>query len=505
MDSIILTTILVFNLRGNQRTSGELSRKEGGKIFGSGSRTPIAITILVKKPNSSTGTASIFYHDIGDYLSREEKLKTIKEFGSICNPEMQLSLIIPNNDNDWLNQRDGIFSEYLPMESEKKFFSSSHSFFTINSNGFKTNRDAWIYNSSETELIEKVSSTINFYNSQRIQYHSDDSFQENTDSTKISWTVNLRKDMANNKNIVFSRDSFRDAMYRPFFKQKVYTERSLIERPGQILDFFPTPQSENLVICCSGVGVTKEFSCIITNIIPDLELIGKSQCFPLYYYEKQDKQRQGEFDFGDGQKNKDDYIRRDGISDFILKRCRELNPKISKEDIFYYVYGLLHSPDYCQRFSADLKKSLPHIPLPEEYAKFKAFQNIGRTLAEIHLNYETYPMCQDVLVRGENSRNYHVEKMRFISKEDKRTIVFNDCIQLENVPLKAYEYVLNGKSAIEWVMERYAITTDKASGIINDPNQWSENPRYILELLLRIIQVSVDTVDLVAQLPKWEF
>ena len=490
-----------------------MSRKEGGKIFGSGSRTPIAITILVKKPNS-VGSANIFYHDIGDYLSREEKLKIIKEFGSICNPAMTLSLITPNNDNDWLNQRDSVFETFVPI-GDKESKSEKTVFVPWYSCGVKTNRDPWVYNFSKVKVDSNISSMIAIYNENvsRIEkiangnLLTDEIIEQNLtlDSTKISWNRGLRNDLAKLRHHEYHSESIRTAMYRPFVRQHYYFDRNFNDMIYQIPKLFPTPQSSNLVICCSGIGVTKEFSCIIADTIPDLELIGKSQCFPLYYYEKQDMQCQGVFDFGEGKSSDGDYIRHDGISDFILKLCRELHPKITKEDIFYYVYGLLHSPDYRQRFSADLKKSLPHIPLPENYLTFKTFQRIGKKLADIHLNYETYPMTNDVFVRGDKAGNYSVEKMRFISKDDKRTIVFNDFIQIENVPLKAYDYVLNGKSAIEWVMERYAITTDKASGIVNDPNQWSNNPRYILELLLRIIQVSVDTVDLVSQLPHWEF
>ncbi|MBQ6470469.1 MAG: hypothetical protein IJJ33_00670 [Victivallales bacterium] len=480
-----------------------MSRKEGGKIFGSGSRTPIAITILVKKPNAK-GTVNIFYHDIGDYLSREEKLKIIKEFGSICNPCMNLSSIAPNQDNDWLNQSDGLFETFITIGDKDNKFTNTV-FVPYYSRGCASARDAWVYNFGRQALDRNISSMIAIYNEhvERFKNTSDKSIMYL--SSKISWSGTLEERAKKMIPIEYHQNQLTEAMYRPFCKQVFYYDKSVLERTYQMPRIFPTPQSTNLVICCAGVGVTKEFSCIITNIIPDLELIGKSQCFPLYYYEKQETQQQGEFDFGDGGASVDGYIRHDGISDFILKRGRELNPKVTKEDIFFYVYGLLHSPDYRQRFSADLKKSLPHIPLPENYATFKIFQNIGRKLADIHLNYETYPMTENVLVQGESTRHYRVEKMRFVSKDDKRTIIFNDFIQIENVPLKAYDYVLNGKSAIEWIMERYAISTDKASGIVNDPNQWSENPRYILELLLRIIQVSVDTVDLVSQLPHWEF
>ncbi len=501
-----MTTIIVFNLRGNCRTSGETRRKEGGNVFGLGSRTPIAITLLVKRPNK-TGQASIFYHDIGDYIPQNDKLKLIKELGNICNPAMQLSSITPNSDNDWVNQRDGVFETFIPI-GDKENKSEKTVFVPWYSCGVKTNRDPWVYNFSKAKVDFNISSMIAIYNEnvRRIEEIANGDLNEadieqniTLDSTKISWNRGLRNDLAKLRHHEYHPEYIRMAMYRPFVRQHYYFDRNFNDMMYQIPKLFPNPQSSNLVICCSGIGVTKDFSCIITDMIPDLELIGKSQCFPMYYYEMQEDRQLDLFNRHEG------YIKRDGISDFILKRCRELNPKITKEDIFYYVYALLHSPDYRRRFSADLKKSLPHIPLPEEYATFKAFQNIGRKLADIHLNYETHPMCQDVLVRGKNSGNYHVEKMRFISKDDKRTIVFNDFIQIENVPLKAYDYILNGKSAIEWIMERYAISTDKASGIVNDPNQWSENPNYILELLLRIIQVSVDTVDLVSQLPHWAF
>ena len=490
-------------MRGNCRTSGEMRRKEGGNVFGLGSRTPIAITLLVKRPDKK-GQASIFYHDIGDYIPQNDKLKLIKELGSMCNPAMELSSITPNKDNDWLNQSDGLFETFIPI-GDKDNKSGNTVFVPYYSRGCASARDAWVYNFDKLALDRNISSMIAIYNEhvERFKNSSDKSITYS--SSKISWSGTLEDRAKKMIPIEYHREQITEAMYRPFCKQAFYYDKPVLERTYQLPRIFPEPQSSNLVICCSGIGVTKEFSCIIANTIPDLELIGKSQCFPLYYFEKQDIQRQGEFDFGEGKSSEGDYIRRDGISDFILKRCRELNPKITKEDIFYYVYGLLHSPDYRQRFSADLKKSLPYIPLPEIISTFKAFQNIGRKLADIHLNYEIHPMCQDVLVRGENSGNYRVERMRFISKNDKRTIIFNDFIQIENVPLKAYDYVLNGKSAIEWVMERYAITTDKASGIVNDPNQWSDNPRYILELLLRIIQVSVDTVALVSQLPHWEF
>ena len=476
-------------MRGNQRTSGELSRREGGKIFGSGSRTPIAITLLVKNPSAGHGKAKIFYHDIGDYLSREDKLAKIKDFSSILNPEMGLSSITPNEAHDWLNQRDDLFNSFIQLGTKED--KGAKTFFVpLYSCGVKTQRDTWCYNFSQNVLVDNMQRTIEFYNKHigcKPEYSS----------THISWTRATLNNHSKGRKSSFLTSNICTALYRPFCKQNLYFDRTWNEMVYQIPKLFPTPQTKNLVICVSGVGVTKEFSAIITDIIPDLELIGKSQCFPMYYYETVDHDQLGLFD-----QSSSDYVRKDGISEFILDRARSLNPKITKEDIFYYVYGLLHSQEYRKRFSSDLKKSLPHIPFPETFQLFKTFSKAGRDLAQLHLHYETGDLCQEVIVLGTESGNFHVNKMRFISKEDKRTIIFNENIRIENIPLATYDYIVNGKSAIEWVMERYAITTNPESKIVNDPNQWSENPRYILDLLLRLIQMSLDTMKIVTKLPS---
>lgn len=519
------SSIYVFNLRGNQRTSGELSRKEGGKIFGSGSRTPIAITLLVKKTDNNQ-PAQIFHHDIGDYLSREEKLSIISKFKSIANFQMSWIQIIPNEHGDWLNQRKDAFGTFIPIGEEKK--QTVHAMFSIYSNGLKTNRDAWVYNSSENILKQNIIKSIEFYNKQRVEFHQAkavnleleiDNFID-YNSQKIAWTLALKNNLKNNNSIEFKKKSIRIVHYRPFFKQKAYYNRKLNEVVGTTPKLFPITELSNLVICVSGVGVTKDFSTIITNTLPDLELIGKSQCFPLYYYEE-NKRENTLFDSGEDT----DYIRRDGVSDYILCLAQKAyGNNVSKEDIFYFVYGFLHSPDYRAQFANDLKKMLPRLPLVEDVRDFWAFSKAGRKLADLHLNYETVEPCKGVVVlynplsitdtlnQADKEKleylNYRVEKMRFPKKGQKDTIIYNSQISIENIPAKAYEYVVNGKSAIEWIMERYQVTTHKESQIKNDPNDWAlehNQPRYILDLLLSIINVSVQTVDIVNELPRVKF
>ncbi len=500
------TSIYVFNLRGNQRTSGELSRKEGGKIFGSGSRTPISITLLVKNPEVKTDKATIYYHDIGDYLSQSEKLKIVSDFRSVSNEKMNWKILEPNEHGDWISQRNESFDSFIPIEPQKGETNIS-SFFNQNGPAVASGRDAWVYGFSDLGLQSRLKTMVDFYNNQVDNQISNINVSESEISNpkQLSWTANLKKDFSNNKKISFIGNSVRKSTYRPFTKQNLYFEKSLIERPG-INQRTKTEYGDNKIIVVSGIGNTKELSVLIVDKIPDYQLLFNSQCFPLYYYEENAKSQKGLFDSDGGQ----DYIRRDGVSDFILDRVKKQYGanNISKEDIFYYVYGFLHSPEYRETFSNDLKKMLPRLPLVDDVKDFWNFSKSGRQLADIHLNYESVEPYPNLEVKGKDSGFFKVEKMRFPKKDQKDTIHFNSKITIHNIPLEAYEYVVNGKSAIEWIMERYQITTHKESQITNDPNDWAEevgNPRYILDLLLSIINVSMKTREIVGNLPKVKF
>ena len=493
------SAIYVFNLRGNCRTSGEVRRKESGNVFGLGSRTPIAITVLVKKPGH-TGKALIQYHDIGDYLSREEKLAIIAEKRSILNPAMNWTHIRPNAQGDWLNQRNEICGSFIPLGDKKNKENKQTFFNPFYSNGLATSRDAWCYSFSQTKLHQNIQATIAYYNS---MVGSGDE-KPLLDTARISWSAAFQSAFQKKIKKNFSEKAIRKALYRPFNKESVYFNESLNERVGLMPKLFPTPETKNFIICLPGIGERKGFCTLISSQIFDLNAFdGGIQCFPLYYYEKKPVYQPTLFD-----SEKSEYTRKDGITNFILERCRaSYGPKVSKEDIFYYVYGLLHSPDYRRTFAADLKKMLPRLPLVEKPADFWAFSKAGRALAELHLNYETQPPHPDVVVTGAEQGKFRVEKMRFPDKQDKTTIEYNPWITISHIPQEACEYVVNGRSAVEWIMERYQIKTDKASGITNDPNDWATEqgkPRYILDLLLSVITVSVETVKIVDELPGLE-
>jgi predicted helicase len=504
------SSIYVYDLGGAIRgKSGDAARRAGQNVFDI--MTGVAITILVKNPDYE-GDAKVFYKNIGDYLKREEKINLLKTLKSVENPAMPFQEIIPNEHGDWISQRNDAFSAYIPIESDKKFNLKSQSVFIVNSRGNETGRDAWIYASSKEFLKNNIIRSIDFYNGQQSNFLIEKEKRPKTsaidfvdkDSKKISWTSSLLAHFERGEKVAFESNKIVDSIYRPFFKQFVYLGEKLIHRRGQFQEFFPKASSENLLITIS-CEYRKDFSLLITDILPDLELVGKSQCFPLYYYEERQKHSPSLFD----KEGDSELIRRDGVSDFILSRCQQQYGKnVSKEDIFYYVYGFLHSPDYRETFANDLKKMLPRLPLVEDVRDFWAFSKAGRKLAELHINYESVPAYEGCTVTGAENGFFIIEKMRFPKKDQKDTIHYNSHITITNIPAKAYEYVISGRSAIEWIMDRYAVTTHKESGIKNDPNDWANevgNPRYILDVLLSVINVSVQTVDIVNGLPKLDF
>ena len=505
--------IYVFNLRGNQRTSGELSRREGGKIFGSGSRTPVSITLLVKKPHE--GKAIIHYHDIGDYLSREQKLDIIHKNHSIAT--LQMEILHPNVHGDWINVRNKAFAGYIPIgdkddKQENTFFRS------IYARGLGTSRDVWVYNFSKNALQATITKMINAYNKQRKRLASGEIDDVQYDADDISWNASLIKDARSNRPCLIEEGKYVVGAYRPFNSQNLFFHPQILnESVGAMQRFYPSA-IENLVLCISCAGSSKGLTAIIVNAIPDLHFAGDTQCFPLYWYEERKGTQASLFNNGE-----DKYIRQDAITDFILQRAQEqYGNKVQKEDIFYYVYGFLHCPTYRETFANDLKKMLPRLPLMEKAEDFWAFSRAGRELADLHLNYEQIEASKEVVVDWHNmlpgiadidtpEKLYRVEQMRFGKRgkdKDMSVIEYNQFITLRNIPLRAYDYVVNGKSAVEWIMERYCDKVDKKSGIRNDANQWGiehGNPKYPFELLQSIITLSLKTLDIIDTLPKVTF
>jgi predicted helicase len=447
------------------------------------------------------------------------KVLSVKDFGSVSNEKMDWEILEPNEHGDWISLRNESFSKFFKLEPIKKFDSKTNSIFTLNSLGVGTSRDSWVYNFSKKKLLNNMKQTIDFYNNQvnefiSIKKENGQSVENfiDKDHRNISWSSSLIPKLEKGVFAEFNEDKVFKSTYRPFCSLNLYFGEHFIHRRGQYSQIYPTGEfTKNFTICVQQ-DAGEKMSPFIVQQIPDLELVHHAQCFPLYYYEENKEVQQGLFETDDTSAGSvsGKYVRRDGVSDYILdKATKQYNAtNITKEDIFYYVYGFLHSPEYRKMFANDLKKMLPRLPLVEDVKDFWSFSKTGRQLAELHLNYESVPPFEGVKVEGEDSKFFKVEKMRFPKKDQKDTIHFNSQITISNIPKEAYEYVVNGKSAIEWIMERYQITTHKESQITNDPNDWAEevgNPRYILDLLLSIINVSMQTRELVGKLPKVKF
>jgi len=540
------SSVYIFHLRGNQRTSGELSRKEGGKVFGSGSRAPIAITIFIKNPNAIEH-GKIYLHDIGDYLTREQKLETVSGFKSLngITAVDGWQVIIPDPHNDWLKQRDDSFSGFISFGDKKD--KNSVVIFENYSLGIGTNRDAWCYHSSRMALDCNMRSLILFYNAElqryikfcqdvhKHEFPSVDSFVSK-DITKISWSSSLVGEFSRNKVGKYRQDAICKSVYRPFQKQWLYFDGMFNHRVGQMPKIFPNSLVMNRVICVTGRGSTKEFCALITDTLPDLEMVSKGQCFPLKLYEPavnaDDGQQpsgvkpQGDLfstdqigltvDVFEQVADQPRYTVKDGITDAGLAHFQAAYPdeSINKEDLFYYIYGLLHSEDYKSRYADNLTKELPRIPCVNKAADFWAFSKAGRALAELHIHYETvapYPVtleCGAAAFDDLKDTDFYVTQMKFVKKGDKSKVAYNHKIIMTDIPVAAYDYVVNGKPALEWVMERQAVSTHKDSGIKNDANDWAietmGNPRYPLELFQRVITVSLETMKIVNALPPLE-
>ncbi len=491
--------LYVLNLRGNARTSGEARQKEGDGIFDSGSRATIAIIFFVK--DTSVKNSIIHYYEVEDYLKREAKLNRLTNFTNL--DAINFETIIPNNKGDWINQRDDAFEKLIPLKRDKK--RQNPSVFDINSNGVAIGRDPWVYNFSPNILTQSVQKCIETYNAdlKRFNARFREAFKQRTkgvksadlykqlndkeittDKTKIAWTDGLKNHLIKNKNLQEShKDRIRLAMYRPFNKQWLYWDKDWINRQGEFSKIFPNKDAQNVVIN-TGVGNGKDFSALASDAIPDTHFIGDTKAYPLYYYD----------DWGN---------RYNAISGYALNLFRRHygDNSITEEEIFYYIYAIFHHKGYLEKYKNSLAKEAPRIALSED---FKELSMLGKELAELHLNYESGEMHASVeyttLMNAGMEGYYDVEKMT--KKGD--SILYNQNIAITKIPQKAFDYVVNGKSAIDWVIERYQKTMDKDSLIENNPNHYAGG-QYIFELLCRVIKLSEKSVDLIEKISEKRF
>ncbi|PAT09801.1 damage-inducible protein [Corynebacterium hadale] len=522
--------LYVFNLRGNMRSSNW--REEGGQVFGSGSQTTVAILIGVKNPKATGFTLN--YVQTPNGATREEKLDL-----AACNSIDSLSWkqIQPNKEGDWLNQRNDEFATW-PVIGEKK--GNVTTFFDVHSRGLSTARDAWSYSSSTPQLVENIGTHVANYNQAQALLRSE-GFEENKrgvdalfdqhseliDSTQGSWNRSLKQELARGTEIAVDTDRVYTSLYRPFFKQRSYFAKELNDMVYQLPSMFPTQHHNNIGFAQMTVGAVKPYSVFATNMLLDLNLFGSegTQFFPRFTWEPVDAEDGGLF--GEGASISEGeasiygqvgevvagYVRKDNITNAIKALYRDaLGADVSGDDIFHFVYGKLHDPSYREKYAADLKRMLPHIETPGTRAEFDKFARAGKELMDLHVGYEDvepYPL--DIAVKGDESdpETWRVLKMKWGRKKDPETgknvndvtkLIYNKRMTVSGIPAEADEYMLGSRSALAWLIDRYQVKRDKASGIVNDPNDWSDevgNPRYIVDLIGKVTRVAVETVRIV--------
>ena len=521
------SSVYIFHLKGNARRAGEQRHKEAGNIFGSGSRAPIAITILVKNPDSAE-QGQIHFAYIDDYLSREQKLQQLNILGSVLNPAFKLTTITPDAHGDWLNQRRDDFAHFISVDGKRN--DGEVAVFANFSNGIKTNRDAWSYNSSKKAIASNFERCIATYNEQlAITVETGDVPAK--DDTKLKWSGALEN--AFKRQIPspdFDHNAITVSIYRPYIAQWLYNQKFWLERTYQIPSLFPFASAQNLAIGIAGVGASS-FSCLMSDSIACLDCLEKSQWLPRYIYRPV-----GDADHGSqstkGTKTKatdiltgnqvvvNGYIREDAIRPEAVAHFRAAyaghETEIDADSVFYYIYGILHSKDYRETYANNLQKELPRIPRVASFEDFKAFAQAGRALAELHVNYEQvepYAGCTITgLEGGADTVDLRVTKLKYGKLAGKKgnaalnktKIVYNGKISIKGIPLEVQDYVVNRKSALDWVVERCGVSVDTTSQIANDFNNMAEekgDPLYILHLILRVITVSLETNKIVAALP----
>ncbi len=519
------SSIYVLNLLGNARIHGKQGRYQGGGVFGNATQSPVAITILVKNLNTKHNECSIHYRDIGGELKSEKKLEKLKETVSISGFS-DWQTIKPNKYHEWIGQRSDAFTEFYPLGTkEAKTRKTDDAIFQLYSLGWATNRDAYVYNFSRDTLLENARLLTEDYltalsefeatlkaspelltNKNALKAVVEKITQRHNSNSK--WNSELMDDLKRKKKTEFDNNYVRKVMYRPFVATNCYADYTFIHRKYQMDRIFPNSSSENRVICLPNRGARVPFSLLITDTMLDLNFYDSgSQCFPLYQYTADANALTNTFQGIDAPPE-----RIDNISDTALHSFREhyQDNTITKDDIFNYVYGILHAPSYREQFANDLSKMLPHIPYAPD---FHAFAEAGKSLAELHLNYETckrYPGLEvepfkpSLLPVGEKPEHFLLgtRAMRFADKSTKNTLIINEHICLTGIPDDAHHYLVDGRTPLEWFINRYKIKTDKNSGIINDPNGWFENPRDLITAIERIVYVSVESARIIEGLPS---
>jgi predicted helicase len=481
------THIYHLDLHGNVRKNPKLSGTTHN-VFGI--QVGVGITIAVRA--STSETRGLYYYRVPEFWRKTEKLEFLHTSGNINGINWQE--LQPDEKYTWLTE--GLQSEFasflaIGTKEAKARGAQDSAIFRIYSGGIKTNRDEWTYDFRQVALFTKMKRFIETYNSELDRWRRNggnnlavDAFVT-YDDTKIKWSRDLKLDLLRNHFVEFSESKVHISLYRPYCKRWLFFDRILNEEIYQQLQIFPPfmREEENCAICLTAIGTSKSFHCLTVGCLPDIHLTGDTQCFPYYTYAE------------------DGRNRRENITDRALAQFRaRYGEQVTKWDIFHYVYAMLHHPQYRERYAENLKRELPRIPLLKDRAAFNTCVRIGKQLMELHLHYEQapeYPL--QWLENNDVPVSWYVQKMRLSA--DKSALAVNEWLTLAGIPQECFQYHLGNRSALEWVIDQYQVSTDKRSGITSDPNQLDDE-QYIVRLVGKVITVSMETVKLVEELVR---
>ncbi len=482
------TQIYHLDLHGNVRKNPKLSGTTHN-VFGI--QVGVGITIAVR--SSKNAKRALYYHRVPENWRKAEKLSFLTESKSIAGIDwIELQ---PDERNTWITEGiDPGFSSFMPLgtkETKVPQCIDEPVIFRLYSNGVKTNRDVWVYNFNRNNLVINIKRLIDAYNREVDGWARRDKRDITVDEfvsyddTEVKWSEGLKHNLQRSIYAKFEETKVRQSLYRPFCKQWLFFDRILNERVYLFPQISPTSQNENISICVSAIGSSKQFHCLATNCVVDLHLTGDSQCFPFYTY------------------SEDGTNRRENITDWALQQFQDkYGPEVTRWDIFHYVYGMLHHPQYRQLYKENLKRDLPHIPLLLNQEGFEACVSVGQQLMELHVHYEQaqeYPLQLVPNKEIPYQQRLRVEKMKLSA--DRTSLLYSNGLTLDSIPPECFEYRLGNRSALEWVIDQYQVSTDKRSGIESDPNRL-DDPQYILRLIKQVVMVSVKTVELVKELAE---
>ena len=477
--------IYVVNMKGNANTSGEMRQRQGGNVFNDQIKVGVAVYFLVKRKGQKD--CKIHYTEVPDFWDAEQKKAYLKD-----NPlsRIEFEHIRPDAKYHWLGQTENDWSNFLPVANKDTKSAKSdvleNAIFRLYSLGVVTNRDEWVYDFELQKLEDEVKFLIKSYNKDVSRIKSGEIQNvENDVNYQIKWTRAVKNDLRVGLKYSFDATKIRSALYRPFVTSYLYFDSQLNEMRYQTPSIFPESDTENILIAFDVSD--KPFSALASKYLVDLHFNGDSQCLPLYRFENGN--------------------RLENITDFALNafRTHYKNNHISREQIFHYVYAVLHHPAYREKYALNLRQEFPRIPY---YDNFKTWADWGKKLLTLHLEFETAkPYKLEVITEKPDTENQEalerLLKGKLKADKDANEIVLDGLTILRGIPNKAWDYKLGNRSALEWVLERYKETTPKDPTIKERFNtyRFRDYKDHVIDLLKRVCTVSLETMKIIQEMP----